>query len=295
LSLVLFDAIIDAHMYRHEKILEITQIDNRVFHWGERTFIMGILNVTPDSFSGDGLYLDTEAAVAQAKRMVSEGADIIDIGGESTRPGAPEITAEEEISRVIPVIQRLRTEIDVPVSIDSYKSDVAREAVKAGASMLNDVWALKRDPGLAALAASNNLPIILTSSQRDEPANNIISAIIADLHRAIGMAIAAGVPPGNIIIDPGFGFGKTVAQNLELLRRLDEIEILGKPILLGTSRKSTIGRVLGDCPPDERLFGTLATTVIGIMNGADIVRVHDVKENTQAAKMTDAVLRGFNG
>jgi dihydropteroate synthase len=282
-------------MFRREKIPDVTRIGKRVFSWGERTFIMGILNVTPDSFSGDGLYLDTGAAVAQAKCMVAEGADIIDIGGESTRPGAPEITTEEEINRVVPVIQRLRAEIDVPISIDSYKSEVAQAAVDAGASMLNDVWGLKRDPGLAALAANSDVPIILTSSQRGEPARDIVSAIIADLHRAIGMADAAGVPPGNIIIDPGFGFGKTVTQNLELLRRLGDLRMMNKPVLLGTSRKSTIGRVLGDCPTDERLFGTVATTVIGIMNGADIVRVHDVKENAQAARMTDAVVRGFDG
>ena len=272
----------------------MTRIGNRIFHWGERTFIMGILNMTPDSFSGDGVYFDTEAAVKKAREMVAEGADIIDVGGESTRPGAVEITSEEEIARVIPIIQRLSTEIDVPVSIDTFKAEVAEAAVKAGASMLNDVWGLKRDPRLASVAARYNLPIVLTSSQRDEPAKDIIPAIIADLGRAIDVATKAKVPPRNIIVDPGFGFGKTVSQNLEILGRLDEFKILGKPILLGTSRKSTIGKVLGDVPAAERLFGTAATNAIGIMNGADIIRVHDVKENAQAAKMTDAVIRGFD-
>ena len=255
---------------------------------------MGILNLTPDSFSGDGLNFDTETAVDRAKQMIAEGADIIDVGGESTRPGAPQIPPDMEIARVIPVIQRLSAEIDVPISIDSYKSEVAEAAIKAGATLLNDVWGLKRDPRLASIAACNNIPIILASSQRDEPARDIISAVIADLHRAIAVATAAGIPPRNILVDPGFGFGKMVSQNLEILRRLEELKILGKPILLGMSRKSTIGKVLGDVPPDERLFGTVATTVIGIMNGADIIRVHDVKENAQAAKMTDAIVRAFN-
>ncbi len=253
---------------------------------------MGIINVTPDSFSGDGLGCDVEAAVEQAKRMAAEGADIIDVGGESTRPGAPEVSTAEEISRVVPVIERLKAEIDLPISIDSYKAEVAEAAVKAGASLLNDVWGLKRDLKLAQVAARYKLPIILTSSQRDAPVENLIPAVLDSLHWAIDRAVEAGIPPENIIVDPGFGFGKTVAQNLEVLRRLGELRILGKPILLGTSRKSTIGKVLGDVPAADRLFGTVATTAIGIMNGADIIRVHDVKENAQAARMVDAVIRG---
>jgi dihydropteroate synthase len=281
-------------MHNTNSSLIPTRIGNRIFRWGERTFVMGILNVTPDSFSGDGLGINDEAAVAQASRMVAEGADIIDVGGESTRPGAPEVSAAEEIARVVPVIKRLKAEIDVPVSIDTYKSEVAVAAVRAGANLLNDVWGLKRDPGLATVAARHRLPIVLSSSQRDAPVSDIVPAVIADLRRAIAQAEAAGVPPENIIIDPGFGFGKTVEQNLELLRRLGELKILGKPILLGTSRKSTIGKVLGDVSTSERLFGTVATTAIGIVNSADIVRVHDVKENAQAARMADAVARGFN-
>ncbi|XUX00362.1 MAG: dihydropteroate synthase [Dehalogenimonas sp.] len=268
-----------------------TRIGNRDFQWGNRTFIMGILNVTTDSFSGDGVGADIDAAIARAKQLVLEGADIIDVGGESTRPGAPEVTSEEEIARVAPVIRKLASEIEVPISVDTFKSEVADAAVRVGASMINSVYGLKRDPRLAEVASRLNVPIILTSSQRDNPATDIIKAVLADLGSAGSEAESAGIKRENIIIDPGFGFGKTVVQNLELLKRLDEFRCLGKPILLGTSRKSTIGKILGDVPPDQRLFGTVATTVIGIMNGADIVRVHDVKENVQAARMTDAVIR----
>ena len=272
-----------------------TRIGDTSFQWGRRTFIMGIINVTPDSFSGDGLDRDIEAAVDQAKRMASEGADIIDIGGESTRPGAPEVTATEEISRVVPVIYRLKAEINIPISIDSYKAEVAEAAVKAGASLINDVWGLKRDSRLAEIAARYNLPIVLTSSQRGDPVAQIMAAVLESLGWAIQQAMSAGVPPENIIIDPGFGFGKTVAQNLDILRRLGELKVFGKPILLGTSRKSTIGKVRGDAPAAGRLFGTVATTAIGILNGADIVRVQDVAENAQAARMSDAIARGFDG
>ncbi len=282
-------------MDREMPTLKPTRIGSTWFRWGERTFIMGIINVTPDSFSGDGLGRDIVAAVELAKHMAAEGADIIDVGGESTRPGAPEVSAAEEIARVVPVIVRLRAEIDIPISIDSYKAEVAEAAVKAGASLLNDVWGLKRDSRLAEIAARYNLPIVLTSSQHDAPTSDIIPAVIEDLRRAVRQAAAAGVLPENIIVDPGFGFGKTVAQNLEILRRLAELKVLGKPILLGTSRKSTIGKVLGDIPAADRLFGTMATTAIGILNGADIVRVHDVGENAQAARMSDAVARGYAG
>jgi len=274
-------------------ILPPTRIGDKVFHWGERTYIMGILNVTPDSFSGDGFGGDVEAAVARAKQMVAEGADIIDVGGESTRPGAPEVSATDEIARVVPVIDRLRYELGVPISVDTYKAEVAEAAAGVGASLLNDVWGLKRDAKLAAVAARYDLPIILTSSQRDAPVDDIMPAVLESLRWAIGKAIEAGVRPENIIVDPGFGFGKTVAQNIEVLTRLGDLRILSKPVLLGTSRKSTIGKVLGDVPPSERLFGTIATTAIGTINGADIIRVHDVMENVQAARIADAVARGY--
>ena len=265
---------------------------NAEFRWGERTYIMGVLNLTPDSFSGDGLSWDTEAALAQARRFTAQGADIIDIGGESTRPGGQTISADEEIKRVIPAIERLAGEVSVPISIDTYKASVARRAVAAGARMINDVWGLRQDAGLARVAAEAGLPLVLTSNQRDEPAADIISGVVSDLERAIRQAIAAGVPRECIIIDPGIGFGKSLKQNLEILRRLAELKQLGRPILLGTSRKSMIGLVL-DLPVEERLLGTAATVAIGIANGADIIRVHDVKEMREVSRMSDAIVRGI--
>jgi dihydropteroate synthase len=254
---------------------------------------MGICNLSLDSFSGDGLGNDIEAAVAQAKRMVAEGADIIDIGGESTKPGTqpqPLDDVDDEPRLVIPVIERLAVEIDVPISIDTYRYSVAHRALEAGASMLNDVWALRRDPRLAQLAAEQNVPIILMSNQREAPVDDIMPAIISDLERAIRLASEAGVAEGNIIVDPGIGFGKTLEQNLEILRRLSELKALGKPLLLGSSRKALIGHVL-DLPTSQRLEGTAATVAIGIVNGTDIVRVHDVKEMARVSRMSDAIIR----
>ncbi len=265
---------------------------------------MGALNLSPDSFSGNGLG-DPEAAVARAKRFASEGADIIDIGGESTRPGSSSISADEEMRRVIPVIESLSSEISLPLSVDTYKLEVARHALDAGANMINDIWGLKREPKLAELAAQRGVPLILMSNQRDSPpCHDIISVVIADLQRAIEQAIDAGMPWENIIIDPGIGFGKTQAQNLEILRRLEELKTLGRPILLGSSRKSVIGWVLDLTPEqrlegkafvppaDMRLEGTAATIAIGIAKGADIVRVHDVREMTRVCQMSDAIIRG---
>ena len=273
--------------------MKSTHIGKTQFHWGTRTFIMGILNITPDSFSGDGLGHNIEAALAQARQMVAEGADIIDVGGESTRPDAPEVSVAEELQRVIPVIERLRSELDTPISIDTYKAEVAEAAVKNGADLINDVWGLKRDCRMAEVAARLGLPIVLTSSQRDAPVSNIMPTLVESLSHAIEQAESAGIPPEKILIDPGFGFGKTVSQNLELLRRMHELKELGKPILLGTSRKSTIGKVLGDAPVENRLMGTAAANTIGILNGADILRVHDVKATVQLAQMSDAIVRGW--
>jgi dihydropteroate synthase len=254
---------------------------------------MGICNLSPDSFSGDGLGSDIEATVAQAKRMVEEGANIIDVGGESTRPGTKSLSIEDiddELRLVIPAIERLASEIAVPISIDTYKLEVASRALKAGATMINDIWGLKRDPRLAALAAEVGVPIVLMSNQRDAPCEDIMPAIISDLEQAIKQALEAGVPEDNIIIDPGIGFGKSLEQNLEIIRRLAELKPLGKPILLGSSRKSMIGLVL-DLPPDQRLEGTAATVAIGIANGVDIVRVHDVKQMVRVCRMSDAIIR----
>ena len=276
-----------------KSLLNTTRIGNTEFRWGERTYVIGICNLSPDSFSGDGLGNDIEAVVALAKRMVAEGADIIDVGGESTRPSAeplPINDIDNELRLVIPVIERLVSEIPVPISIDTYKSGVASRALKAGAAMINDIWGLKRDPELADLAAETGVPIILMSNQRDAPCEDIMPEIISDLHRGINLAVKAGVPEENIIIDPGIGFGKTHEQNLEIIRRLAELKSLGRPILLGSSRKALIGLVL-DLPTDQRLEGTAATVAIGITNGADMVRVHDVKQMVRVCRMSDAIIR----
>jgi dihydropteroate synthase len=250
---------------------------------------MGVLNLTPDSFSGDGLADDIEATVVQARQMVADGADIIDIGGESTRPGAKLVSADEELRRVLPAIERLAGELRVPLSIDTYKSEVARRAVRAGARMINDVWGLKQDPELAQVAAELGVPVILVSNQRDTVSRDIrdiIVEVIASLEGSIDLALGAGVTMHNIIVDPGIGFGKSVEQNLEIIRRLEELKVLGRPILLGTSRKFMLSQ-----PPDRRLEATAATVAIGIANGADMVRVHDVRQMVPVCQMSDAILR----
>jgi dihydropteroate synthase len=267
---------------------------NAEFRWGEKTYIMGVCNLSPDSFSGDGLGDDIEATLAQARRMVAEGADIIDVGGESTRPGTEPMSVDDfdnELRLVIPAIERLAAEISVPISIDTYKAGVASRAVKAGASMINDIWGLKRDPRVAQVAAAARVPIILMANQRDAPPKvGIMAKVISDLETGIKIALEAGVAAENIIVDPGIGFGKTLEQNLELINRLSGLKVLGKPILLGTSRKSMIGMVL-DLPPDKRLEGNLAVTAIGIANGADMVRVHDVRQTALVCRMSDAIIR----
>lgn len=268
----------------------VTNCGGREFHWGERTYVMGILNVTPDSFSGDGLGRDVDAALAQARRFVEEGADIIDIGGESTRPDSSPLSADEELRRVLLVVERLAAEVAVPISIDTYKAEVARRALDAGAGMINDVWGLRRDPSLAQLAAAHNVPLVITANQRDMEYDDIMQAVVDSLVSGVNTALSAGVAWENIIIDPGIGFGKTLEGNLEVLQRLNELKSIGRPILLGTSRKSMIGTVLG-LPPEQRLEGTAATVAIGIANGADIIRVHDVLQMKRVAKMADAVVR----
>ena len=276
-------------------LLASTRCGNTEFRWGQRTYVMGICNLSPDSFSGDGLGNDIEVVVAQAKRFVAEGADIIDIGGESTRPDSEPVSVDEELRRVLPVVRRLAGELSVPLSIDTYKSVVASRAVEAGARMINDVWGLKRDPELARIAAEADVPIILASNQRDTlPCHDIMAEVISSLERSISLAMAAGVAWQNIIIDPGVGFGKSLEQNLEIVHRLAELKSLDRPILLGTSRKSMIGLVL-DLPPDQRLEGTAATVAIGIANGADIIRVHDVQSMVRVCRMSDAIIRRIPG
>lgn len=281
--------------------LGITRCGNTEFRWGERTYVMGIINLSPDSFSADGI-TNPEVAVAQAQRFVSQGADILDIGGESTRPGFSPVSIEEEIERVVPVIERLAAEVSVPLSIDTSKSEVARRALESGATILNDQWGLKKDPHLAELAAKKGAPIILMSNQRDKGSydpqiqrdtaryTDLMAEVIFSLKQSLEMALRLGVPRENIILDPGIGFGKTWQQDLEILRRLAELKELGRPILIGTSRKSLIKMVL-NLPSNERVEGTAATVAIGIANGADIVRVHDVQQMVRVCRMSDAILR----
>ena len=271
--------------------LAANRLSDTGFRWGERTYVMGIINLTPDSFSGDGLSNDAAAAVQQAKRMVAEGADIIDVGGESTRPDCQPISADEELRRVIPALERLASEISVPISIDTSKAAVASRALAAGASIINDVWGLKQDAKLAQVAAEAGASLILASNQRGKPSRrDIMTVVISSLEQGMAIARKAGVDEQKIIIDPGIGFGKTPAQNLEIIRRLAELKSLGRPILLGTSRKSMIGLVL-DLPPDQRQEGTAATVAIGIAHGADIIRVHDVKQMVRVCRMSDAIIR----
>lgn len=258
--------------------------------WGTRTYIMGIINMTPDSFAGDGLGEDVEAALRQAREMVAKGADILDVGGESTRPGHQPVSLEEELCRVVPAVRRLSQELSVPISVDTSKAEVARRCLDAGAAMVNDVWGLTRDPAMAAVVASYDVPVVLMHNQEEARYEDVAADVIAWLRERVESALAAGVKAHNIIVDPGIGFGKTPAHNLELLRRMAELRVLGYPILLGTSRKFTIGKVL-NLPPEERVEGTAATVAIGIANGADIVRVHDVREMYRAARVSDAIVR----
>jgi dihydropteroate synthase len=285
-------------------------LGGRQFSWGERTYVMGILNLTPDSFSGDGLMQGdagpVEAALAQAVRFAEDGADILDVGGESTRPGSQPISATEEMGRVIPVIERLAQELDLPVSVDTYKARVAEAALDAGASMVNDVWALQMDPDLGRLVAERGVPVVLMHN-RSRPKDaaqserlggryvgvayeDLMADLIRELRQRVDVALDMGVPWDHIVVDPGIGFGKTVPQNVELLRGLRELRVLGRPILLGTSRKSVVGYTL-DLPPEERLEGTAATVAMGIASGVDIVRVHDVREMVRVARMADAIVR----
>ncbi len=268
-------------------------IGGREFAWGERTYVMGILNVTPDSFSGDGVGTDVDAAVRQAAGMCEDGADLIDVGGESTRPGAEEIDAAEEMRRTVPVIERLVRELDVPVSIDTYRADVAQGAIAAGAALVNDVHGFRREPALAGVVAKAGVPAVAMHYQRGREFKDTIGNVIEGWLESLHIAREAGLPEERLILDPGFNFGWTNEQALEMLRRLRELRVVARPLLVGTSRKSTIGAVLGGLPVEERLEGTAATVAIAIAGGADIVRVHDVKEMSRVARVTDAVVRGW--
>jgi dihydropteroate synthase len=271
------------------------EIGGRLFEWGSRTYVMGIINVTPDSFSGDGLMTGQRdpvaAAVDQATQMAAEGADILDIGGQSTRPGHAPISFEEELARAVPVMAAVRAALpDMPLSIDTTSARIAAAALDAGANLINDVWGTAPEPELLTLAAERGVPIVLMHNRVEARYRNVVAEVIADLQRAIEVAMAAGIPWEHVIVDPGIGFGKTPEHNLVLLHDLAALQVLARPILLGTSRKSTIGKVL-DLPADQRVEGTIATTALGIHAGADIVRVHDVQPNVRAARMSDAVIR----
>jgi len=280
---------------------EPLRIGPATFDWGSRTFVMGILNVTPDSFSGDGLLAPATGepdadpvarAVAIGARMAGEGADLLDVGGESTKPGHDVVGEAEEIARVVPVVRALRAALpDLPLSIDTTKVAVAAAALDAGANLVNDVWGVGADDGLLRLAAERGGPIVLMHNRAEARYANLMAEILADLQRAIELAVRCGIAWESIVVDPGFGFGKTPVHNLVLLRELVSLRVLGRPILLGTSRKSTLGKVL-DLPPEERVEATLATTALGVAAGVDIVRVHDVRPNVRVARMTDAVVRG---
>ena len=265
----------------------IAAIGGRKFEWGSRTYVMGIINVTPDSFSGDGIGGDEAAAVSQGLRMVSEGADMLDVGGESTRPGHQPITAAEEISRTKGVVAQLARETAVPISIDTYKLEVAEAAVAAGATMLNDIWGLTRSPALAELASTADCALVLMHNHDGtEYAGDLMEEIKRFLQASLDRALKVGVPRERVLIDPGIGFGKTAEQNWVVMRRMEELRELGQPILIGTSRKSFIGKAL-DLPVDERVEGTAATVTAAILRGADVVRVHDVREMTRVAQIAD--------
>jgi dihydropteroate synthase len=268
----------------------IIKIGGKGFKLGERTYIMGILNVTPDSFSDGGRYNCIDRALIHAEKMIAQGADIIDVGGESTRPNHIPVGEEEEIQRVIPIIKAIKSSFDVPISIDTYKASVAEQAITAGAALINDVWGFKRDANIAGVAAKYGVPCCLMHNRDNTDYGDLIEDMLSDIRESIHIALKAGVKKENIILDPGIGFAKNYEQNLIVMNKLEAFTELGFPVLLGTSRKSMIGNTL-QLPPEERVEGTLATTSIGIMKGCDFVRVHDIRENKRVCLMTDAIVR----
>ncbi len=266
-------------------------IGNISFDFKHHGYIMGILNATPDSFSDGGTHNTLDAAIQRTQTMIEQGASIIDIGGESTRPGHTPVTAEEEIARVVPIIQGIRMVSDIPISIDTSKSQVAHAALSAGASMVNDVWGLKKDPELAYVIARHQVPCCLMHNRPTAHYTSLMDDIIQDLHESIHIALTAGISRENIILDPGIGFAKTLENNLSVMNHLNELQVFNCPILLGTSRKSMIGLTLNQ-PVEKRVEGTLATTVFGYTQGCRLFRVHDIEENTLALKMIEAMKNG---
>ncbi len=267
-------------------------IGSREFVWGQRTYLMGVINVSPESF-WNGKYGDADAALERGIKLVEEGADVLDIGGQSTRPGYDEVPPQEEAERVAPVIERLVSELDVPISVDTYKASVAKAALTAGARLLNDICGLRQEPEMAALAVEYGVPAVIMHNQRDREHHDVIDDIRAGLRASIAIAEEAGLARERLIVDPGFGFGWQPEQNLEMLRRVGELRDLGLPMLVATSRKSTIGKVLDDAPPEERLHGTSASMALAIANGADMIRVHDMAEMRDVARVADAITRGW--
>ena len=272
--------------------IQLNVADNQPLVWGLRTYVMGIINVSPDSFSGDGFDCDVQGVIDQGLRFQTEGADILDLGAQSTRPGYQEITNDEELRRLMPALEGLIDTVDIPISVDTHKPVIAKAAIETGASIINDIWGLKYNPDIALISAEYETPIVMMHNQSTTDYSDLIPNMLESLNNSINLALQSGVAKRNIIIDPGIGFGKTPDQNLEIIKRLKEFLTLGYPILIGTSRKSTIGYIL-DAPPDQRIEGTASTIALSIAEGVDIVRVHDVKEMVKVSRMTDAIVRGW--
>ena len=270
----------------------LTVANGETLAWGVRTYVMGIINVTPDSFSGDGLGGDVSAVVDQALRFQEEGADILDIGAESTRPGHEKISVEEELARLMPTLEAVVKQVELPISVDTYKAEVAKRAVDAGAVIINDIWGLKPGAELAQVAAETGAGLVLMHNKKGTIYQNLLPDVVSSLQTSVGTALDAGVPKENIVVDPGIGFGKTPDQNLEILAGLDALKAADCPIMVGTSRKSTLGLLL-DLPADQRVEATAATVSLAIAGGADLIRVHDVKEMVRVCRVTDAVVRGW--
>ena len=267
------------------------KIGNRIFDVQNHTYVMGILNLTPDSFSDGGKWVEKDSALYRVEAMLEEGMDILDIGGESTRPGFTKISAKEEIERVVPVIEAVKERFDVPVSLDTYKAEVARAGIKVGVDLINDIWGLKEDPDMAMLIAESGVACCLMHNRKKAEYAELLPDMVADLQESVELALDAGIPKEKIILDPGIGFGKAYVDNLQVLGAMDTFKQLGYPLLLGTSRKSVIGLTL-DLPVDERLEGTLVTTVLAVQQGYSFVRVHDIKENVRAIRMAEAIREG---
>lgn len=275
--------------------LKTIRFKDKSLTFGQRTLIMGILNVTPDSFSDGGEFESVDQALARAIEMIAQGADIIDLGGESSRPGHAKIEAEEEKRRVIPVIRRLAAETETIISLDTIRAEVADEAIQNGVHLINDIWGLQGDPEMARVVAKHQVPVVIMHNQTTTEYDDIMADMLTFFTKSIAIARAAGISEDMIILDPGIGFGKTPQQNIFVMGNLEPIVSLGYPVMLASSRKSTLGKIL-DLPPKDRMEGTLATTVLGIAQGIDLVRVHDVLENYRAAKVADAIIRGnWNG